>query len=206
MKLLNKDEIVKAIESIKTRGAKLDSDIHVAACSALAIKTQHGDTMFLNRLYLALPKGTRKQAMTSWVLKYAGVLANTGPNKAEQPFVHSKELAADLEGAKADPWYDHKPDPKPDEVFNVLDAVAAILKKAKGKELAHAELLAPLAALVESGALSSSTANGESNTDSLPEGESEDESSTDPRNVGIDVARGTVNGVSVVGEAAGVSP
>lgn len=199
MNLHTKAELGAVIDSIAKRGKKLDQDIHVAACSAIAIKGEAGDTMFINRLYLALSAGARKVALTDWLLVYGGVVANDGSSgkpKNEQPFLHTKEKAVRLEEGMADPWYDHKPDPKPDEVFDIMAAVNAILKKAKGKELQHAELLAPLAALVEAGALSSSTENAGSMTKGLPEGES-DEDSTDPRSAGIDVARGTIDGVPV---------
>lgn len=200
MKLLTKAELPKAIESIQKRGKLLDADIHQAACSAVSVKGAEGDTGFINRLYLALPKGTRKVALTDWLLEYGGVIANDGSSgkpKAEQPFLHTKDKAVNLEGGMADPWYDHKPDKAPDEVYNLLDAIAAIVRKAKGKQLEHAELLAPLAAILETGALSSTMESGESMTGRRhPEGESEDDS-TDPRDKGIDVARGTIDGVSV---------
>lgn len=179
MKLLTKAELPKAIESIQRRGVALDNDIHVAACSALALLADHNDTTWVNRLYLALAKGTRKQALTSWLLTYGALIANVGDNKAEQPFSFTKDKPSRLSEGQADPWFDHKPDPKPDEVFDIMAAVQAVLKKAKGTkaELKHAELLAPLAAMVEAGALSSSMVNAAS-SNSRSEGTDDAEETT----------------------------
>lgn len=208
MKLLTKAELPKAIESITKRGKVLDTDIHQAACSAVAIKAEAGDTMFINRLYLALPKGTRAAALTAWMLKFGGVIANDGTSgkpKAEQPFLHTKDKACDVEAGMAEPWYDFKPDPKPDEVFDVMAAVMAIIKKAKGKEVVHGELLATLASIVETGALSSSSASGDpsiSPSDESGEEGSSHESSLLPThdtegNALIDLAKGLIGGVPV---------
>lgn len=200
MKLLTKAELPKAIESITKRGRLLDNDIHIAACSAIAIKGEHGDTMFINRLYLALPKGTRAAALTNWLLQYGGVIANdgtTGKPKTEQPFLHTKDKKADLEAGMADPWYDHKPDPKPDEVFDVMAAVMAIIKKAKGKELVHGELLSALGAIVETGALSSSMASAEPSISPSDESDEQDDSQSGKSLLpvpGIDLAKGLIDG------------
>lgn len=185
MKLLNKADIQKAIDSIAKRGKVLDNDIHIAACSAIALRNESGDTAWINRLYLALSAGTRKQALTSWMLVYGGVIANDGSkgtSKTEQPFLHTKDKPVRLDEGIADPWFDHKPDPAPDQVFDVMVLVQAVLKKAKsaqgkGTEMKHAELLGPLAAMVEAGALSSSMANGASSDSPSPDEESDDSTS-----------------------------
>jgi hypothetical protein len=209
MKLLTKAELPKAIESITKRGKVLDTDIHIAACSAVAIKAEAGDTMFINRLYTALPKGTRAAALTAWLLKFGGVIANDGSSgkpKAEQPFLHTKDKACDVTAGMAEPWYDFKPDPKPDEVYDIMAAVMQIIKKAKGKEVVHGELLSTLASIVETGALSSNTGSGEANPslseksdDSDPEDSSPESESllpthgTDGRAL-VDLAKGLIGG------------
>lgn len=147
--ITNKDALIKAIDSIHTRGKKLDQDIHVAACSSLQHLEEHGDIGMVNRLYNALPKGARKAAMTEWLLKFARVIANDdGKTKATKPFSYSKDKTSDLQGGIKTPWYDLKKDQAPDEVFDIRAAVEAVIKKAQGKDLAHAELLTALQALV----------------------------------------------------------
>ena len=126
----------KAIDSIAARAKKMDMDIQVAGLSAVAHLEKTGDIGAVNRLFLALGKGHRKAALTEWLLKYSKVVANTGEDKKDKPFVYAKDKVTDLEAADAEPWYDCKPDADPDEVFDVQAAVAAIIKKASKKQLA----------------------------------------------------------------------
>lgn len=123
-----------ACDSITKRGAKLDADIQVAAMSAAYAMQQNNNPMYANMLYLALQKGARKAAMTEWFIKYAGLMANDGKNKAEMPFKYDSNRVVDLVGGAAEPWYDCKPDAEPDMVFDVVAAVQALIKKAKGNK------------------------------------------------------------------------
>lgn len=123
-----------ACDSIQKRGKKLDADIQTAAMSAAYAMQQHGNPMYVNMLFLAMPAGARKAALTDWYLKYAGVVANDGENKKEMPFKHTKDKSVNLEGGAQEPWFECKKEPEPDEVFDVLAALNAIIKKAQGKE------------------------------------------------------------------------
>src|ERR1051326_6760687 len=147
--ITDKAELAKLIASIATRGKKLDLDIQQAGVSALSHLSKHGDIGFCNKLYLAMPKGARHNALTSWLLTYGSIEANTDTaTKAAAPFKYAKEKATDIEGAKADMWFDHKPSPQPDEVFDLAKAVQQVIKKAQGKQLIHGELLTGLQGLV----------------------------------------------------------
>lgn len=122
-----------ACDSISKRGAKLDADIQHAAMSAAYAVKEHGNVGYVNMLYLALSAGTRKAAMTEWLLQFGGVVANAEKGKAEMPFKFDREKAVDLAGGAATPWYDCKPDQEPDMVFDVVAALKHIIKKAQGK-------------------------------------------------------------------------
>lgn len=124
-----------ACDSITKRGAKLDADIQHAAMSAAYAVQQHGNVGYVNMLYLALSAGVRKSAMTEWLLRFGGVVANTEKGKAEMPFKFDREKPVDLEGGAATPWYDCKPDQEPDMVFDVIAALKAVIKKAQGKNV-----------------------------------------------------------------------
>lgn len=149
-KFISKADIPAAIKSITARGAKLDGDIQHVAISALHHLATSGDIMAVNALFLGMPKGSRKAALTSWYLTHGALVATTGPDKGIKPFAYTKDKKTDVEAGIADPWFNHSPDKKPDEVFDLQAAIAAIIKKAsgKGRELAHAELLIPLQGLL----------------------------------------------------------
>ena len=162
-KYLDKTKLDALIKSIATRGAKLDSDIQAAGVSAIAHHAEHGDVTFINRLYLAMPRGARKSAMTSWLLAHAGVVANTDSNKKELPFVHTKDKTSNPEAASKDNWFEHKPDADPDQVFDLQAALAAVLKKAKSaKTVMHGELVGQIEAMLAEDA---SPGNDESTED-----------------------------------------
>lgn len=152
----------KLIVSIKVAGAKLDAMTHQAAISAVAHFSVHWDDGAINRLYRALAKGHRHEAMTEWLLSFGGVVANKDDMTKEiRPFVKDRgeegrpPKAPDVASGMATPWYDMKKSKSPDEVFDVLVLVQKLLKKAAanakkdGTKMAHAAMLPELAALVE---------------------------------------------------------
>lgn len=169
-KLLSKDELGKFIDGIANRAKRMDSDIQLAGLSSLAHLKAHGDIGFVNRLFLALGKGHRKAALTSWFLTYGSIVANDGADKKEKPFVFSRERGTDVEAASQDPWFDHKPEPAPDETFDVLAALEAVLKRAKGKELMHGNLLAGIQGLIVAAAPATTVSDeaGDDEGDDIP--------------------------------------
>jgi hypothetical protein len=163
-------ELGKFIDGIKRKGAALDADIQLAGCSALQRVEDHGDIGYVNRLYLALPAGARKSAMTSWLLAYGSLSANDKDDKDVKPFIFSKDKATNVAGALADPWFDHKPDPDPDQVFDLAKMLKAVLKRAqakaaKGSQVTHMHLLTQVQAL-----LSAPDAPGPAGDDAPTEG------------------------------------
>jgi hypothetical protein len=130
---------------------------------------------FVNRLYLGVSKGVRKAALTSWLLAHGSIVANTEGNKKEKPFNFTKDKVTNVAAALADPWFAHKPDSNPDEVFDLQKAIAAIIKKAEGKELVNGQLLPELQRLL---AVSD---DGEPEADTPNDGKSDPESApTEP--------------------------
>ncbi len=142
--------LVKAITSIKVRGAKLDTDIQEVGLSAINAIKEHGNVFYVNALYLALGKGARHVALTAWLLAFGGVKANVGKDKASKPFNYSKDVLVDLASASAKPWFSFKPSAEPDMVFDVYAALMGVLKKSEkdGVELKHGELLSGLREMV----------------------------------------------------------
>ena len=129
----DKKQFEAACASVAKRGAKLDADIQVLALSAADHLAEHKNPHFVNKLYTSLSAGVRKSAMTEWLLKYAGVSANAGENKKELPFLADREKTVNLEGGAEEPWFLCRPDAAPDEVFDIIAALAGVIKKAQGK-------------------------------------------------------------------------
>jgi hypothetical protein len=154
--------INKAIDSIKNRGAKLDSSIQLAGLSVLAHASEHGDTTCADRLIQAMPKGGRKLALVEWMLAY-GQIRKLDPKQADEAarikegatFKLDRARTLDLESAQAKAWHEFKPEPSLATAFDAQAAVAALiarLKKAQegGLTIEHkSEALAQAKALVQ---------------------------------------------------------
>lgn len=144
--ITDKAELTKAIDSIATRGKKLDADVQLAGLSALNHLDKHGDTAFVNRLYLALAKGARRRALAEWFMAYGKVSPNANnETKKEQPFAYDKSKVTDLEGASIDPWYDFAPEPTVEAMFDLRKALHQMLNRAsKAADVNDPELLGRL--------------------------------------------------------------
>lgn len=150
-KYLNASQMDKAIKSISTRGAKLAADIQVAALSAINHLAEHGDPIYINRLYLAMPAGTRKSSLGQWFVAYGAVAVNEDKaTKATMPFVKVKGAKVDLIGGTECQWHEAgKPESLAD-VFDIKKALAHVLARASkdGVKVNDPALLRGLNALV----------------------------------------------------------
>lgn len=142
----SKADVEKLITSIKTRGAKLDIDIHSAGCASLNHAALHNDPTLLNRLLLAMPKATRRNALTAWAMKHGNVQLNTGPSAAEFPLVYDKSKTANIEAAQAEPFWALKNVREGgnewlyvDYISNVMKTLARVATDPKSPESAKAK-------------------------------------------------------------------
>jgi len=109
--ILNAAQADKLIVSIKGRGAKLDADIHQAALSVVSHHVEHGDVTLINRLVLAMPKSSRRNALVAWVLHFDArtILNDDKASRDDTPILHVKStLPFELENADATPFWDFK--------------------------------------------------------------------------------------------------
>lgn len=151
--ITNASELGKAIDVWAKRGTKWTQDGQMLGLSALTRLAEFGDIGYVNRLYLAMPKGTKSSAMASWFLTYGSLRANEDKNsKADKPFLFDKEKETSVAGAEADPWFMHKPEPDADQVFDLQKALMAVLKKAgNAAHVAHGDLIGKIEAILAEG-------------------------------------------------------
>lgn len=164
MKLLTTTvEINKAIESIAKRGQKLDADIHVAGVSVLKHVAEHGDTTLLDKLVLAMPKGSRKSAFCEWALAFGNVRMLDRSDSADAAAIEQGRLFAkdktkqfDEVGAIAKKWYEFKPEP---DLLQSFDAAAEVKRmmsrytkavKSNGDVVVTPESIAAMESLLQS--------------------------------------------------------
>lgn len=115
--------IEKAIKSIANRGKRLDTDIHIAACSIAVHVEKHGDVTLVNRLIDAMPDGSRVNALRQWF----DTFTKCQYDMETKVFVYAKKRKTKLEGddgGKANPWTNFKPEP----AYKPMDLIALVKK------------------------------------------------------------------------------
>lgn len=111
MSFMNKEQIVKAISSIDNRGKKLDKDIQECAVSILNHCKDNGEVSLVNKLWFAMPKGSRRNALAEWFLAFGAIEVNTDKaTMKNHPFKHVKGGDYNIAEAQTKMWYDFKPE------------------------------------------------------------------------------------------------
>lgn len=143
-----------AIDQWGKDGKKWLVDGQKLAMAALTHITVSGDDGFMNRLYLAMPKGSKTSAMSQWILGNSHLRLNDDEaTKKLRPFVKDANKKNNLETAAKKPWYEYAPEPPIDATYDVQAALIAFIKTAtnkanKAQQVAHMDLLAQIEALV----------------------------------------------------------
>lgn len=145
--------VLALIMQIQANGKLLDDEIQLAGMSVIQHIEEHGDITLACTLYLAVPKGARKAALSAWLMTYGKLVPNTGKNMKEQPFMFKRDGVTDLEGAEQKPWYEFKLDKAPDAVFNLTESIQRLLQRVdaavqKGVSIEGLESVDALRALV----------------------------------------------------------
>lgn len=129
---MSKVEIEKNIASIGRRGALLDKDIQATGLAVLAHIEDHREVSLFKKLFDAMPKGSRRNALVAWAIGYGQVAVNQDKlTKVAQPFLFDKNKEPDLEAAAGKAWFDFKKEKEPAEAFNFGTELEAFQKKVK---------------------------------------------------------------------------
>ncbi|TYO65485.1 hypothetical protein FXV83_16245 [Bradyrhizobium hipponense] len=137
--------IKKALASIKTRGATLQRDIHVACCSVLAHVGKHSDIRLVTELLSSLPDMTRKNAVKAWFEFFGPVTFAEG---GDIKFNGANPVK--LGDAMAKPFYAFKPeaDYVPMDIAKSIDSLVKKMErdhKETGRD--HTSMIAKLLAI-----------------------------------------------------------
>lgn len=137
MELLDAAGIDAGIKSIVNRGDKLDKLIQQVACSVVNHIDQHGDITLANRLQVSMPKGSRSNALTAFLLATAKLKVRVLPANAtkamkdafkDMPFEFDREGKTDMAAAQTKPWYEFKKPKSIEQEFGTKELKAAILR------------------------------------------------------------------------------
>lgn len=124
---MDKAGIVAAIKSIEGRGSKLDGDIQLTGLSVLAHIEQHKEVSLFCKLYAAMPKGSRANALVAWAKACGMVAVNMDKETSKTiPFTFNKEGKTDLARATKEPWFTFRKEAAPREAFSIEATIAAL--------------------------------------------------------------------------------
>lgn len=115
------------IEAIKKAGAKLEGEIHQAACSALWHAEQHGDVTIMQKLIDALPGFARRNALIAWAVEFGKFKADKEGKSVEFNKFGKTGL---IERAMDKPFWEFKPE-APFQAFDMKAELAKLLKRAE---------------------------------------------------------------------------
>ena len=117
--------ICKAIDSIATRGKRLDRDIQVAALSAMQHHVEHGDTTLINRLVESMPKGSRVNALRTYIETFGAVIYD----QENKRFAHSKSKTFRLDDAMQVLWTEFKPETEYQSITDPMQLVKQLTQR-----------------------------------------------------------------------------
>lgn len=82
----------RRLTKLEKRSKEFGEEVQTLAVACINQANQHGNTTYLNRLFLALGKGHDRDALGRYIREFAAVKPQTdAAKKADQPFAYSKE-------------------------------------------------------------------------------------------------------------------
>lgn len=136
MSKINVTELNKAIDQLNGDASKLQDRYQAVGFQCLQHLDASGDVGPVNRLLVGMPKGQRRLAMATWMVKYAKLQPNPAKDMVKtMPLAFAKGKENDLEGAAAEKWWDTLQERSIDTVFDLQVAIKSLLNRCKGKTL-----------------------------------------------------------------------
>ncbi len=132
--------ITKEFKSLVVKAAKTGKEADML-WQTVALQILQADPAarsgMANIAYTNMHTGARHEAMTAWLVKFTGLVANTNDDKKTAPFKLSRkyiapegeEIAAVMEEAEGTPWYTMKPSKAPDQVLDIRKLLESVVSK-----------------------------------------------------------------------------
>lgn len=99
----------KLIVVISKNGKKFDNDVHSAGMACLYHADKHGDITLMNKLLLALPKSSRRNALAQWAVAMGKFKPNEDKATLQTvPLAFDKSKGTLFDDAQATPFWDFK--------------------------------------------------------------------------------------------------
>ena len=157
---LTKHEIEVLINDVRHSGKALDDKIQEAGLACMQHASEYGDTTLTDKLFAAMPKGSRRLALAEWFFAFGQMrpLVKSNPDDAKriemgQTFALDRTRELQLAEASAKPWFDCKKEAPVSDAFDVIAETRRLLARIEkatkdGKNIQGVELAAALRKLV----------------------------------------------------------
>jgi len=138
MKLLTSTaDILKKINTVESSGRAFQNAVQIAAVSIAAHLAQHRDKTLLEKLWDAMPNGTRRKGMIDWFnhhvtgceITYKSKLdINLADVGSEEWKGFVRDIDKIIEAMTENPWYNHKEEKGGQDAVS-LDAIVSYLER-----------------------------------------------------------------------------
>lgn len=126
-------QVNASIQNIKINGKALDQAIQDTALSVLHHVNENREVSLANKLFNAMPAGSRRNALAQWFFTFGMIAVNTDKaSKKERPFIFDKEGITQIEEAEKIMWNTMLKEKSVSEAFDpdkFINMVQAKLKK-----------------------------------------------------------------------------
>lgn len=128
-------ELEKLIEAISRTGKKLDADIQQALLLAVDHFADHGNPVYINRIYAEFPKGSKRDAAVLWLGKFGGVMVNKDRDPmANNAFIKDQTKTPDTKAGARVMWHSMVKDKEPEVLFDAVAGLQRLIERAMKSE------------------------------------------------------------------------
>lgn len=126
-------QVNASIQNIKINGKMLDQAIQDTALSVIHHVEVNREVSLANKLFNAMPAGSRRNALAQWFFTFGMIAVNTDKaSKKERPFIFDKEGTTNIEEAAKVMWNTMLKEKSVSEAFDpdkFINMMQAKLKK-----------------------------------------------------------------------------
>lgn len=129
MTTLTFKQVENKIKTVATKGASFDALVQEVALAVIFHVNDKREASLANKLYAALPKGTRRNALVKWFMTFGEIKLNQGADRKDIPLLFKKKGEYKPEEATETMWNDMTVEKSPAEEFNPAKLATQLLNK-----------------------------------------------------------------------------
>lgn len=126
----------REIDALNGDATKIGDRYQEVGLKCLQHLGDHGDVGPVNRLYLGMPKSSRRLAMAQWFIAHGKLKVNPDRNSVKaMPLVYAKDKEMNMEGATNIKWWEFAPEKQIEDTIDLQVAIKSLLNRVKDKKI-----------------------------------------------------------------------